>query len=70
MTRREVLALTLFALLLVVGGVVWMFGALGLVASGAGLFLVSLFGVNIEGEAAKGGEAVASHKRSRRRAAL
>lgn len=71
MTRREVLALTLFSLLLVVVGVVWMFGAAGLIVSGLTCLALCLFGVNIEG--ATRGEPVdhpAQQSRHRSRAAL
>ena len=48
MRRRELVALLTFALLLAVGGVVWLFGPLGMLAAGLALGVLALTVIDIK----------------------
>lgn len=56
-TRREVTCVLLIAVGLAVAGLVWLFGAYGLICGAAGLAALALFGIDVR-EVEHRGEAV------------
>jgi predicted PurR-regulated permease PerM len=50
MRRYEAIAALALAVLLLVAGFAWLFGPLGLIASGAALLSVTLFVLDVEGQ--------------------